>query len=431
MTIYFFVGSEFSSADTVFQDLNQGVEQIKQNDEKIIFLSAWELSLDEIAKNFQPGDVIIGASAGGTAAASLAKKVIASGKPKPLIIGFEAVSGLGEIDGVMSINQADNPKQIHYDNHVMYQLQDGNYEQMSGKKRYVYGHAFYAVHPDFVGRIQYSKETLSRVGNSAYVIIPEASLTVGSKTYTYNNLIAKTKDTKSLELATKGSRVFQIELIYNIVTALRSNTLDNRDIIPGLSVKAISSLKKKLVESSGEAEKDSNAKSNGEDYPKLVEQLIQLVKEYQNNSSSEKACLFSNDMMRVLDPQDASLLPEVKITNFYRYLIDATQRDGTFISNMDYMKNTDTSRSMLRFFAGIAAVLVIALTFPVSVPVVAIIYKKTGRSPLDLFNTHVEQLSKEIELLVKKKLPLNFFSSIPSNQSDIEPEVVKTLSYTT
>jgi len=234
MTIYFFVGSEFSS-NTDFSALNKGSELIKDRKHKIVFLSAWEKNIDALAKNFQEGDVVIGASAGGSAAAALVDKVQQAGI-LPFTIGFEALGDIAQIGDVLSIVQADNPKAINYQKHFMYQLQDDTHEMINGKKRYVYGHAFYAVHPDFVGRLSFDKDSVTRIAESEYVIIPSASLTVGEKTYHYTNLMAKTTNNQSLDLDIANCRVFQMDLIHNVAAC------DKDELVPGLKMASISPL---------------------------------------------------------------------------------------------------------------------------------------------------------------------------------------------
>lgn len=236
MTIYFFVGSEFSS-NTDFSALNKGSELIKDRKHKIVFLSAWEKNIDALAKNFQEGDVIIGASAGGSAAAALDEKVKNAGI-LPFTIGFEALGDIAQIESVLSIVQADNPKAIDHQKHCTYQLQDDTYEMINGKKRYVYGHAFYAVHPDFVNQLSFDNNTVMRIEESEYVIIPAALLKVGEKTYHYTNLMAKTISNQSLDLDIVNCRIFQMDLIHNVASA------DKNELLPGLNMAPIIKLDK-------------------------------------------------------------------------------------------------------------------------------------------------------------------------------------------
>ena len=99
---------------------------------------------------------------------------------------------------------------------------------------------------------------------------------------------------------------------------------------------------------------------------------------------------------------DQNITDEGAIKDFYCEIFEES------IKNDPIILSNHSARDPLRVFCGIVAILLIALTFPVSIPLVYYIYLETHRSPLDLFNTSFEQISKELDIIKKDLLPAFF-----------------------
>ncbi len=130
-------------------------------------------------------------------------------------------------------------------------------------KRYVYGHAFYAVHPNFVERLKFDVEKLRPIGTTDYAILLNAELAVKSNIYRYNNLLVKTiNNFTALDL--DKSRVFQLDLILRIVELNSKDALDKETIVGNLYMKPNEN-KKPLLTTTLLTMLQNNSKVNNEE----------------------------------------------------------------------------------------------------------------------------------------------------------------------
>jgi hypothetical protein len=416
MTIHFFVGSEFSNC-TNFKALSDGSKKLS-GQEDMVFYPCSGNNLNAITDKFQDGDVIIGASAGGSQAAALVQELDKKGKKRPLILGFEPY-GLKKTEGVKTFVQADDPKGIikeHQALHDVYQFKDDHGVEIGGKKRYVFGHAFYSIHPAFIKSIQFDRSKVQLIDNSEYILIPSATLEVGGKKYNYSNIVAK-KDGKDPSIldATNSGRVFDLGLIYGIVQSCKNNTLGNKftQVTPAARVPTHLSVNKKpsIVTKKADHHQDhghedpSDHSVINQQMLSAIEELKKLTEDYKQHVSKREANkkqVISPVIDKLSDIVNTQEDPKKVLYDYFSFLNQANQvskpAGGTTepeYKNIDIIKQ-DKSRSARHFCMGIALILATLVTGVLpGMLVMSIFCAITKWTPIDLFKSNGERFEKK------------------------------------
>jgi hypothetical protein len=133
----------------------------------------------------------------------------------------------------------------------------------------------------------------------------------------------------------------------------------------------------------------------------VVIKLLGMTKHYLDNlenSTKNNIKSILSELTTILTLENQS--SPTKIQSFYEFL-DRTNAKSVYkndnkIKNLDIIRQ-DKSISALNFFVGIVVISLVILTLPVSVPILGVMYLRSGKNPLDLFIPESHQFEKEIK----------------------------------
>lgn len=159
----------------------------------------------------------------------------------------------------------------------------------------------------------------------------------------------------------------------------------------------------------------------------ITSKLLKLSKNYSEEMSHSKSKELGNIVSQLISRLTTENIESPKkVQNFYEFLDSKASKESP-LTNLDLIKK-DKSISGLKFAAGVIAILISIPTFPIAIPIIGLIYFKTGKNLFDLFKPQNEQLKKEIEQYREKSLLKGFFTNTtkeaePNPQPSVTPKL--------